>query len=296
MTNKLTSAELIVKPLQYLEETVEGVIDSTGDFIAVGVNSMISIKKDGQWVEVPQLSAEDLEGLIEGPQKYQFQIKYNPLDSNFLKYGVNAADPASPSGTISKSLTMLFSVYFNGTEKYIIITGLRPNQTQIDLETGKPIAITVDCVSMMIGAPAAMPSGVTLVDTPLTGSVWSWLTGGTGQVAYNSVSQDCKKFSITINRNAKEEYTLGDDNPGWILPHARKIAFSGDFLWDGVSTFEADQAAGTPQTIAVVLLTSTSTLTLTSAQVTNYNRSHDIGSSMATVESITGKAISVAVT
>lgn len=297
VTNKASSAELVVKPLQWVEETVEGATPNTGTVTAVGISAMISVKKGNQFVDVPQLSMEDLAGLVAGQRKYQFQIKYNPINSTFLKYGINSANYASPSGTISTPLCLIISVYFNGVENYIIINGLRIDKTQVDEEVGKPVQITMDCLGMFINAPTATaPTGLTLVTATPVGPAWDWLSGGTNPVTDGATGQDCKKFSISVSRNVKEEYTLGNNDPFGLLPHARKVTFSGDFIWDSTGTFEADRDSKTAKTMTAVLKTTLSTITLSNAYIDQYQRDIDIGSGQAIIESITGKALTIAVT
>ena len=295
--SKLTSAELIIKPIQAIEETTEGQPPATGTPFVIGVNSMISLKRNGQWVEVPQLSEEDLVGFVQGPQKYPVQIKYNPVDSTFAKYGANAADYGTPAGTISASLTIIFSMYINGTEKYIVISGVRPDQIQFDFNIGKPIDITVDCASMVIQEPSASaPAGLTLATTPAVGPIWDWLSGGASPISDGGTGQNIKKFSVTIKRNVKEEYTLGAKDPFATLSHGRRIAISGDVLYDGTSTFEDDQKTKTLKTMIITLKTTTSTLTLSNRGISDYTRNADISTSDAIVENITGKATAAALT
>lgn len=294
---KTTTPQLVVYPLQYIPEVTEGTVPTSGTPIAVGLNSMISIKKDGQWVEVAQLGPEDLAGLTQGPQKYPVQVKYNPVDSNLLKIAVNSANYGTPTGTISTSLSFILAAYFNGTINYIVFSGVRPGQIQYDRDIGKPDVVSIDLVCMSIAAPtSSAPTGLTLVTTFLTGPAWNWLSGGANPLTDGGSSQDCKKFSITVNRNVKEDYTLGNLNPFGTQPHGRRIAWNADCLWDSQSTFESDFAAGTPRTMILTLLTSTSVLTLSNAYKTNYSRDEDVSSDMSIVETATGKAFTVGVT
>jgi hypothetical protein len=296
MVLKTTTPQLVVKPIQYIEETVEGTTPASGTTVIVGPSASISVKKDGSWVEIPQLGSEDLIALTQGTQKFDIQIKYLLQNSTFLKYFVNGANQTTPTGTVSKSLTILFSIYYNGVENYIVCKGCRPQNVTIDIETGKPIAVNTTMIAMNIVAPSASaPAGITLQTVLPTGVVWDWLSGGANPFSYNSIGQDCKKLTITIARNSKEDYTIGNVNPFGIQPHGRRIGVSGDFLWNSTGTFEADYTTPTSQAASYVLKTTISTITLTGLQITNYTRDTDIGSDTAIIESVQGKALSVSV-
>lgn len=294
---KTSSAQLVIKPFQFIEEVTEGTVPGAGTTTSIGPNTMISVKKDGQWVEVPQLGSEDIVSLNQGPLKFDFQVKFNLINSTFLKYGVNAANYTTPTGTISASLTMLWSQWFNGTENYMVLKGTRPRSVTVDLEIGKPITATMDLIGMNIVDPSASaPAGITLQTAAPVGPVWDWISGGANSVSWGGTAMDVKKFSVAINRNTREDWTLGNLNPFSTQPHGRRIGWNFTNLWDSTGTLEGDWRAGASKTLAVVLKSATSTLTLTSNYLTNYNRDVDIGSDEAILEAVTGKSLSAAVT
>lgn len=298
-SNKTTSAQLFVKVPQYVEETTEGTTPTASPtFTACGPSSSLSVKIDGGFVEVGQLGAEDLIALVQGLQKYEVQIKTTLTNSTFLKYGFNAANYATPTGTVSATLSILFSFYLNGTENFCIVKGARCKQVQVDMEIGKPTEATFDFEAVSIIAPITTANAglttPTFASTP-SGTVWDHLSGGASPVSWNSTGLDCKKFSITVNRNTTPDYTLGTATPFSTQPHGRKIA--GDFtnLYT-VTTLDADFRAGTARTLACVLKTATSTITCTSAYIVNYTRDSDESSNDARIESCNFKCLSATVT
>lgn len=291
-----TTSQLIVKVPQYVEETTEGTTPtSSPTFAACGAAASLSLKKDQQYVDVAQLGPEDLLSLVKGPDMREFQIKFTLSDSTFLKYGVNAANFATPTGTISKSLSIVFSFYLNGTENFVFLKGSRCKSVSIAVEVGKPHEVTMDFVCLAIST-AASSSGLTTpthASTPST-AVWDWASGGADPVSWNSSAVNCKKFNITIDRNTKVDFTLGNSTGHSSQPHGRRI--SGDFMsLLTATTLESDYESGTARTLAVVLKSATSTLTVSNAKLTTYSQDREADSDEAVVEACGFRALSCTV-
>lgn len=291
-----TTAQLIVKVPQYVEESTEGTTPTASPtFAACGASASLSLKKDNQYIDVAQIGPEDLLSLVKGPDMREFQIKYTLSDSTFLKYGVNAANFATPAGTISKSLSIIFSFYLNGTENYIFLKGSRCKSVSIAVEVGKPHEVTMDfvCITISTAASSHGLTTPTFASTPST-AVWDWTSGGADPVSWNSSALNCKKFNITINRNTKADHTLGNLPAHSSQPHGRRI--SGDFMnLLTVTTLESDYESGTARTLAVVLKSATSTLTVTSAKLTTYSQDREADSDESIVEACGFRALAVTV-
>ncbi len=294
-----SSSQLVIDTLGYTEETTEGTTPTASPtFTAIGPVSSFSIKKDNQFIDVSQIGPEDLITLVQGPNQYEFSIKYAPTNSTFLQYGINAANSATPTGTISKSVSIALSFYLNGTKNYILLKGCRCKSATLSAEVGKPLEVSMEFVTLSITVPFSTANAglttPTFATTP-TGAVWDWISGTTSPVTWNSSAINCKKFSITVARNTKVDYVLGNLTGFSSQPHGRRI--SGDLtniLTD--TTIETDYAAGTARTLAFILKDSVSTLTVTSAKVTTYSVDRDSDSDEATVELCGFRALSCTVT
>ena len=154
--------------------------------------------------------------------------------------------------------------------------------------------MTVSFIHTTITTPSSSHGLTTPTFASLpSGAVYDWIAGGITPVSWNASGILCKKFTLNIARNSKADYTLGNLDPHSSQAHGRRI--SGDFttLWTN-TTLETDFKAGTARTLAVVLKTSVSTITITSAKITDYSRDGDIGSDEAIVETCTFKGLSVA--
>lgn len=272
MSAKTTTPVLVIKPWQYTAETTEGTTPTASPSFTGVAAETVSFGIDGNFEDAAQIGTEDMLAIIQGPQRYDSSVKFYLANSTYLKYGVNAANYASPSGTISETLSHLFSIYLNGTENYVILKGSRAKSATIDLEIGRPTVASIDWVHTTITAPATSHglTTPTLASVP-TSAIWTWTSGGATPVSWNASGIKCQKISISINRNTAVDHTLGNLDPYSSQPHARNISGSMTVLWTNTD-LETDFRAGTSRTLAVVLKSATSTLTLTNCVITSYKR------------------------
>lgn len=293
---KTTTATLFVKHPQWVAETTEGTIPtSSPTFTSLGAVKTASIKVGGNFVDVAQLGSEDLITILQGQQSYETSFTLSAVNATgIIARLIGAQNYATPSGLINETISIIFSVYLNGTENYIICKGSRIKDGSISMDIGKETEITVNFVHTTITTPSSSHglTNPTFASLP-SGSVWGWTDGGTSPISWNSSGIDCKKFTLNIARNTTPDYTLGNLDPHSSQAHGRRI--TGDFtvLWTA-TTLEADFKAGTARTLAAVIKTGTCTITVTGAKITDYSRDGDIGSDEAIIEQCTFKGLSVA--
>lgn len=296
---KATSPNQILKVPQAVAETSEGNVPATPDFTilgAVGAVNSISIKKDGGWQDVSQIGSESLVSLIQGLQTYETQVKMAILNSNFVKRLVNASNPSSPAGLVDEPMSIIFSILLNGVENFIICKGSKIKDGELSREAGKADVWTVAFTHTNIAIPTtSAPAGATFVTSPPSGSVWSSYSGGANPVSWNAGALDIKKIGVKFNRSTAPYHTVGNLDPIGSLPHGYRITFDFDNIWSA-TTLESDFYAGTSRTLAIVVKSSTSTLTLSSAFLTAYNRDADSGSGDPIVESCSGKCLTASIT
>ena len=291
-----SSPVLFVKHPQWVAEATEGTTPTASpSFTSLGAVKSAAIKINGNFVDVAQLGAEDLITIVQGQQDYETQFKLSAVNSSgIITRLIGAYNYATPAGTINESISIVFSIYLNGAENYIFCKGSRIKEGSISLDVGKETEITVSFTHTSISTPNPSHGLTTPNFASLpSGSVWDWVSGGTTPVSWNASGILCKKISINIARNSKPDYTLGNLDPHSSQAHGRRI--SGDFttLWTN-TTLETDFKAGTARTLAVILKTATSTITVTGAKITDYSRDGDIGSDEAIIESCTFRGLSVA--
>lgn len=294
---KTTTAALISKHPQWVVEATEGTTPTASpSFTSLGVVKSIAVKINGNFVDIAQVGSEDLITIIQGMQEYETQFTLTTTTiTGLLDRAIDAANYGTPTGTVSETISIIFSIYLNGTENYIICKGSRIKDFSLNMEVGKETEITVSFIHMTITTPNSSHGLTTPTFASLpTGSVWGWTDGGTAPISWNSTGLDCKKFSISINRNAKSSHTLGNLDPHSTQTHGRRI--SGDFsvLWTA-TTLEADFKAGTARTLIATIKTSTGVITVTGAKIVDYSRDTGIDSDDVVVENCTYRGLSVAV-
>lgn len=293
-----TSPTLFVKHPQWVAESTEGTTPtSSPSFTSLGAVKSMAIKINGNFVDVAQLGSEDLITIVQGQQDYETQFKLSMVNATgIMARLIGAQNYATPSGLINETISILASIYVNGTETFILCKGSRIKEGSISMDIGKETELSVTFTHTTIITPITTANaGLT---TPSyaslpSGAVYDWLAGGTTPVSWNASGILCKKITINIARNSKPDYTLGNSDPHSSQAHGRRI--SGDFttLWTN-TTLETDFKAGTARTLAIVIKTAVSTITCTGTKITDYARDGDIGSDEAVVEQCTFRCLSVA--
>ena len=291
-----TSSVLFAKHPQWVAEATEGTTPTASPtFTSLGAVKSAAIKIGGNFVDVAQLGAEDLVTIVQGQQDYETSFTLSAVNAtSIIARLIGVYNYGTPTGTVNESISILFSIYLNGTENYIICKGSRIKEGSISMDIGKETEITVSFTHTTITTPSSSHGLTTPSFASLpSGAVWDWLAGGTTPLSWNSVGQLCKKVTINISRNSKPDHTLGNSDPHSSQPHGRRI--SGDFtnLWTN-TTIETDYKAGTARTLAIVIKTGTSTITCTGTKIVDYSRDGDIGSDEAIVENCTFRCLSVA--
>lgn len=292
---KTTSSVLFVKHPQWVAEATEGTTPTASpSFTSLGAVKTASIKINGNFVDVAQLAAEDLITIVQGQQEYETSFTLSAVNAtSIVARLIGAYNYATPSGLINETISIIFSIYLDGVENYIICKGSRIKEGSISWDIGKETEITVSFTHTTITTPASSHGLTTPTFASLpSGAVYDWLAGGATPVSWNASGILCKKFTLNIARNSKPDYTLGNSDPHSSQAHGRRI--SGDFtnLWTN-STLETDFKAGTARTLAIILKTAVSTITITGAKIVDYSRDGDIGSDEAIVENCTFRGLSV---
>jgi len=293
-----TTTQLFVKPLQYVEETTEGTTPtSSPTFLAVGASTTLEPTMNGNYIEISQIGPEDLHSLAPGLTTWESTMQYQPTDVTFITYGINAQNFASPAGTISRTLSLMFSFYLNGVnENYVFLKGTRTKSVSYTKEVGKADVVNFSFVHTTISTPSTS-NGLTtptLVSTFPSGAVFDWTSGGAASLGWNG-SKEAKKVTINIERNTTMEYTLGSTTGYGSAPHGRRIKGSFTVIYTTTS-LEADYKANTSRTLTLVCKTAAGTITVTGAKITSYKRSYDAEDTGAIIEEceFEGTAVSVA--
>lgn len=283
---KTYSPQLVVKALQYVEESTEGTTPTASpSFTAIAAESL-DWSISGGMETVNQIATEDPLAIVQGPQNYESTVRFLLPNSTYLKYGLNAANYGTPTGTINAHLSHVYSFYLNGTENYRFLKGSRAKSGSVSGEIGRAIRGEIAWVHTNISTPNSS-SGLTtpsFASTP-SSAVWTWTDGGTTPVSWNASAIDCTRITVNFNRGTASDHTLGNLDPHSSQPHARSITGSMEVLATA-TTLEADFKAGTARTLAWVLKSATSTLTLTNTKITSYKQTPLEGSGGEAIKEI----------
>lgn len=258
-----TTSQLMLRPLEYVEESSFGVFPTNPAMQWIGVGQEIDPKPNMKNIKVRNLASEDLKYETLGAQMYQLDISYNPQNSSFAKYLVNSQ--GGGSGSIDKSLSLLASPKINGTGEFLEILGARPDSGKISWEVGKPISIDVSLLAKSIPA-------YTTTDPVGTGShasdpgtnPWIFTDPGASGITIGGTAYDIRSLSVSFKRNLQAVGVIGQGTPQYVVPTMREITFDVTIILEATAPYSA-LLAGTQQTIVAPLKSGTSTLTLSNA-------------------------------
>ena len=300
-----SSGQIFVDLPQWVAEATEGTTPTASPaFASCGAVQSFGFNIDGNYVDISVLGIEDLISVMQGQQVFESSMKLHLVNDTFLKRCTNAANFASPTGTISEPFTILFSVPMNGTKNYVMLKGTRAKNVTISGEVGQPIEVTIDFVHTDITTPATSHGLTTpsLASNP-SGAVWGWLDGGAAPLTYGGGTIEAKSISVSINRNTNPDHTMGNLKPHSSQSHGRRVGGDITALWTGATLVNSKSMEGLQKepessatSLAWILKSATSVLTVSGAVFATYRRDADADDAQGQVEQagFRGTAVTVA--
>jgi len=260
----------VVKLPQYVEEATYGTFPTNPAMQWIAPIASADLKADMQSVTIPQLGIEDLKYIIKGAEQYTFDLEYPMQNSTFAKYGVNPQ--GGGAGAIDKSLSLLFSAKLggvvSGTENYVQVLGSRINSITLSSQVGQQTNAKVNLFAKSIPVPSsASPLGSGSAATDPGTNPWMFYDGGTNPVTIGAVNPDVREISVSVNRNLERVYVLGSSQQKFQPPKQRRISGSFTIVWEDTNQY-TNLTSDTGVTIAWVLKSATSTLTLNNCKIT----------------------------
>ena len=277
MSAVTTSDQLYVKPWQAREETTEGTfIDSSdgGSTLYTQIYGQLppvisaSIKVGHNYRDVAQVGPEDLLAIKRGKKFVEFSLTLQISDTykSFPKYLWNAANAASPSGTPSKSLSMFMSKYRNNAgslvEYYFKFTGCRIKTSTSTLKEDGDWEVACDFIALNLTITTSGLSTATPKTTFPSEETWDFDDGGVGHCTWNGTAVLLKELSVTIDRKTKVTHVTGNRIGYSSRTHGRRIAGTIKVVDDGESGMATDAEGDTYRTLAIVMKTGQTTMTL----------------------------------
>jgi hypothetical protein len=241
-----------------------------------------------------RLGSEDFFKLLLGKEVYKSTIEFGIANSTFIKYIILAIAGA---GTANKSLSLGMSVKINNTTNYIKLLGSRIASLSLN---GNPDNPDIRCVAELEHSDIVTPSTTDYIGTGSHANAdstapWVFSDGGADPITWNG-ALDVYDINVRITRALSSKWVMGNKKIKHQYPVNRRI--TGDITTPWLSTAqEADLKAGTARTLAWVLKSATSTLTLSNVNLTQLSdRGLDVEADDHAIEKFAFTALSITVT
>jgi hypothetical protein len=255
----------VLKNPQWVEESVYGTFPTNPAMNWIGAVDSFDPKADMQSIMVPQVGTEDLKYILKGAEVYTMDIEFGLQTSTFAKYGI--AGQGGGTGTIDKSLSVLFSAKLNAVENFVQILGSRIGSFTISSQTGQLTKAKCQLQAKAIPVPSTTnPIGTGTFATDPATNPWTFYDGGTNPVTIGAVNPDVREFSVTFERNLERLHVLGQSQQKFLPPKQRRITGSFTIVWEDVNQY-TNLTSDTGVTIAWVLKSAVSTVTLTGCKI-----------------------------
>jgi hypothetical protein len=231
----------------------------------IGAVDNFDPKADMQSIMVPQVGTEDIKYILKGAELYTMDIEFGLQTSTFAKYGI--ASQGGGTGTIDKSLSVLFSAKLNTVENFVQILGSRIGSFTISSQTGQLTKAKCQLQAKAIPVPTTTnPIGTGAFAADPATNPWTFYDGGTNPVTVGAVNPDVREFSVTIERNLERLHVLGQSQQKFLPPKQRRITGSFTIVWEDVNQY-TNLTSDTGVTITWVLKSAVSTITLTGCKI-----------------------------
>ncbi|HZY93796.1 MAG TPA: phage tail tube protein [Candidatus Bathyarchaeia archaeon] len=257
---------LVVKNLQYAEEASYGVFPTNPAMSWIAPIGNADVKADMQNILVPQLGVEDLVYILKGAETYSMEMEYAMASSTFAKYAISSQ--GGGTGTIDKSLSILFSAKMSGTENFVQLLGSRVGSLTISSRYGDLTKVKCTLTAKSIPVPStSTPIGSGSYATDPAVTPWSFYDGGVNPVTIGAANPDVREIQVTFERNVEKLHVLGQSQQKFMPPKQRRINGTFTIIWEDTGQY-TNLTNATSNTISWVLKSATSTLTLSGCYIT----------------------------
>jgi hypothetical protein len=202
----LTHSGTAEAPFSYIEETTFRTMPASPTLTAVKVVDQITPRIDNMEMDVRTIGSHYLYGMQSGGHTYGLGLTVHPFDLPFLKYGTNAPNYTTPTGTSASSVAFAMKYrQATGTAGMslhnIKFLGCKPNTTEISISSQGLVEATMDWTVGEITTPVAGDiSGATWPSQP-SSPVLSNVDGGNKPLTIDGTTYAVKDFRISWNNN-----------------------------------------------------------------------------------------------
>ena len=273
MSFPITTSLRVLKPPQYVIETVRGETPDSPVFVNAGPIQEYTPNTETNSVPYRMLGSPDLYKVCKTGERFNFDLSYSPVNRNLLSMGINL-DTEDATYNRDKSLTIMLTQEMNnaGTldEAWIVATGCTCDSTSIDISLDA-VNVSQSWVANDIPLPVfADPFTTPTYDVaPLTGCPWNGTSANANILTHNSIEYVLRAFSLTVGHSTDQFQPLGTANVFATTPTIRDISGSFDVVHKDMA-LQTDCEAVTARA-ATVKLSADTKLTLTDMYLTSYS-------------------------
>jgi hypothetical protein len=255
---------------QYIEETVVGSMPGSGNFTAIAPTALFSLISDKGAVPIFGLGSRDPISILDGFHVSGFTLRFNPINTDFLKYAFNLA---SGTGTIAKTLSFAAKVQVGGlgqgagTSYYFTANHARIATATITATTRSPLL--AECY-MICKNPtfSTSPPAPTMTQTLPTGNALMFQSGGSTAVTWGATTINTGTIHARIDNELSVIPIIGSQEYQEVLPGARDFRLVFSAVFSDPTSLMADYLAYTQRNLVWTLnSTGPKTLTTTNGQL-----------------------------
>jgi hypothetical protein len=279
----------VVKQVQYVVESTYGTTPTNPTLINAGAIQDINDTTDLTSKRYRVLGSEDIYKALLCGELYSFELKYTPSTTTFPKLGLDAGQESS--------LSIVLSYKLNGVENFVVYRGCKTDKISFEYAP-EEFTVTQNFICQSISTPnsahglgASTTFAATFSGTPLCGS-----DIGANPFTFNSVTYDCIRFQVAINRNLDARRVLGKLQIAYLVNTVRDIDIDFDLIYVD-TTLIADTKTLTQRTASFTFnATGPKTFTFTNMQLEGTKFDLSAESKDLFMRSFSGTAQSVSLT
>lgn len=260
----------IKKPPQYVVETAFGTTPASPTFALMGDVTGISPNFGIQKEVVRVIGQRDPVTQTKLMEVFAGAFRYRPYDSTMMKYGVNLANEGTPAGTNAESMTIVWSMDVNGTEKYFGLQGVKTDKISVEISKDGGVVVgqdyrwyksflyQADLTAMGITTP-------TYIDSIPSTAPWTSLTGGEDPFSISATVWPTDRIKFDVNQSLGAVSPNGSSSVEYLGATIRECSLDFD-VWskDGTlhdNLMDLDELDGTYNIDGQVTTPSTMTIT-----------------------------------
>lgn len=214
-----TGAWNVVKPLQYVAQTdINAIPTASPSFTAAAINGELRPKVDHMTVDVRRLGDRHIYKQIAVGHDYGFGFSLNPYNLPLLKYGSEAPNETTPTGTSAEYLGFVVSYYqaVGGSlsEHYLLMHGAKCNTLEMSVTPTGLVEANMEWLCRKIDTPNTSHGLTTptfLTNASITSPPLSHVDNGATPLVIDGTSYPCSNFRINWNNNLIPDRYNGSD-------------------------------------------------------------------------------------